>query len=427
MQIRQLTVIAMCTIWSVIAERSKLDGIAAIVGDSIILESELNAYTLLRLNEMKVSPAEVNIDSLNRLYLQELIDGKVLLVHAEKDTNIQISPEEIDDALDRQVNGIMLQNRLTQEQLEEELRKSNNMSLSEFKEQMRKGIREQLIKQKVQQYYFARTQLSRSDVEEFYAEYQDSLPKAGRSTHISQLTIQMSPSDSIRQEAFEKITNIKRKLDAGKDFIELTSFSEGPNAANGGDLGYIAKGSTGFIKFEEAAFSLKPGETSDIFETKLGFHIVKVEDKKDQQVHVRQILIKIGPQEQEVVRIKSLLDSIATHAQSRQDFEMAVVRHCTDEQLVSRKGNMGWLSVYQAAALAGPEIDSLPAGTVTRPRKQGAAYVIFRINDRVTEREYTLEDDWELLAEKAKEIFAQKQLIKLVDKWRKSVFIDIRT
>ena len=66
----------------------------------------------------------------------------------------------------------------------------------------------------------------------------------------------------------------------GEEFAVLAKeFSEGPSSANGGDLGNFRRGQ--MVKpFEEAVFTLRPGEVSDIVETEFGYHLIKVIDKK---------------------------------------------------------------------------------------------------------------------------------------------------
>jgi peptidyl-prolyl cis-trans isomerase C len=75
--------------------------------------------------------------------------------------------------------------------------------------------------------------------------------------------------------------DIKKRLDQGEDFITLVKqYSIWPSKQNGGDLGYIARGMVDKT-FEEAAFSLKKrGELSGIVKTKLGFHIIRLEDRQ---------------------------------------------------------------------------------------------------------------------------------------------------
>ena len=104
-------------------------------------------------------------------------------------------------------------------------------------------------------------------------------PEQVRASHI---LIKVEPqADELRKASARKeLEGIKQRLKAGHDFAALAKeFSQGPSSTKGGDLGYFARGQ--MVKpFEDAAFSLKPGEMSDIVETRFGYHIIKVVDKK---------------------------------------------------------------------------------------------------------------------------------------------------
>jgi FKBP-type peptidyl-prolyl cis-trans isomerase (trigger factor) len=91
----------------------------------------------------------------------------------------------------------------------------------------------------------------------------------------------------------KKAEDILVQINAGANFEELAKqYSEDPsNKDKGGDLGFVSKGT--FVKeFEDAAFNLQPGQVSGIVESPYGFHIIKVTEKKDDQIHVEHILIK---------------------------------------------------------------------------------------------------------------------------------------
>jgi len=405
----------------------RLDGIVAVIGDSAILYSELEAFTLYQLNKQGVKPDSVRVDTLQKEFLNELIDRKVLLVHASKDSTVRIKDDEVEDMLNRQVRGILQKNNLSMDDLEAEVQKSYGMTMAQFKAQLRATIRENLLIQKIQQQYISAERISRKDVESFYAMYKDSLPSAGKCVRLSKLPIRVAPSDSVRQKAYRKMRTIRQRLGNGEDFVALAKqFSEDPNAQNGGDLGLVGKGTLDELTFEQKAFSLEPGQISDIFETRLGFHIIKVEERKDQMVHVRQILAIVAPREQEIRKVTVVLDSIRAQAATREQFTAAVQKFCTDAGVKSRNGDIGWQSVYDIPQEIRALMDSSAIGTVSPPLQEGNDYVIFRLNDRVDDRRYTLQDDYDMLAEKAKDIYAQKKLIELVKKWRANVFVDIR-
>ncbi len=406
----------------------KIDGIAAVVGDSVILISEIDAYSLMRLNNSAQKTDSAELPKVRKQYLDELIDGKILIVHAAKDTNIVVKEAEVDQALNNQVQMILQQNNISLAALEQELKTKYNMGLLKFKAQMRTQIQEQLIRQKVQQLYVSSSlQINRKDVDAFYAAYKDSLPQMGESVLLYKLTVRLSPSDSMRQSAFAKITEIKRRLDNGEDFAKLAKqYSDDPSSENGGDLGFIKKGTLGELVFEEKAFALNPGQTSDIFESRLGFHIVSVIDKKDQMVHVRQIFVKVTPPEEYVQKMLGRLDSIKTHCATLQDFVAAVTSMSTDNQSKVNDGRMGWLALYELPESIRTVVDSLKPGEASKPVRDGNDCTLYWVDDRKGQRKLTMEDDYALLAEKTREITAQKKLIDLVRKWRQEVFVEVR-
>ena len=91
-----------------------------------------------------------------------------------------------------------------------------------------------------------------------------------------------------------------------------------------------------------------------------------------------------------------------------------------------RNGLLGWKSLLDLPEPIRAAIDSLPKGAVSGVISSDKELSIYRLEERANERILTLEDDWQLLADKAKDIQAQKKLIELVNRWRKQVYISIR-
>jgi peptidyl-prolyl cis-trans isomerase SurA len=421
-------VAVLCTL-SPAATPEKLDGVIAVVGDEVILQSEVDAYTALRMQALniKIDSGGADVPKYRKKFLDEIIDGKVLIAHAKNDTTVAVTNDEVDNALDNHIQSILQQNRISIDSLEVLLQREQGMTLAKFKSEAKNAIREQLLKQKVQRQYLSSVRVSRRDVEAFYAQYRDSLPKAGESVLLSRLAIEVSAPLSVRQAAWEKILSIKQRLAGGADFAALAKrFSEGSEAAEGGDLGFISKGSLSLLALEEKAFSLPVGQTSDPFETPLGFHIVTVVAKQEQKVHIRQIFVKVAPAPDQVKKTGALLDSIRTSSASRNDFIAAVRRNSTDKASKPRDGRVGWKALLDLPPELRSAIDTLGKGAITPVVAENKDLCLYRIDERVSERILTLNDDWQILAEKAKDIQAQKKLIDLVQRWRKQVYISIR-
>jgi len=123
--------------------------------------------------------------------------------------------------------------------------------------------------------------VSDAEVKDYYDKNLDKFkhPEQVRASHI---LVKVSPDDKAEQkaEARKKIEDIQKKLQAGGDFDALAKEnSDCPSKVKGGDLGYFDR--EAMVKpFSDAAFALKPGETSGIVETQFGYHIVRLTDKK---------------------------------------------------------------------------------------------------------------------------------------------------
>ena len=164
---------------------------------------------------------------------------------------------------------------------EEEFRKQIALS-GQSEEDLQKDImRGKSIENLVEKEVGAKITISEEDSKNYYDSNQNYFvqPEQIKASHIL-IKVEPTAEDSEKATALEKIQEVKQKLDEGEDFAELAKeLSEGPSGPNGGDLGFFGRGQM-VPTFEEAAFALEIGQVSEPVETRFGYHLIKVFDKK---------------------------------------------------------------------------------------------------------------------------------------------------
>jgi peptidyl-prolyl cis-trans isomerase C len=164
--------------------------------------------------------------------------------------------------------------------------------------------------------------VSEEDINLYYKSHKNefTVPEQVKARHIL-IRVDKSASEEDKKKAKEKAEALLKRIKNGEDFEKLASeFSEDPGSnKKGGDLGYFSRGR--MIKsFEDVAFSLKPGEVSDVVETSFGYHIIKVEDRKPEEL---QPLEKVKDEVREKVfeefrqaRVKGFIDKALKDAKA---------------------------------------------------------------------------------------------------------------
>lgn len=157
-----------------------------------------------------------------------------------------------------------------------------NMSLQELKKDLRKRV---VWQQYLEKEFETKIDIGDADAKVFYEENPDYFTEQEQveTKHIIIQVDEDAPEDKVA-EARKKIEEVQEELERGGDFEELArEYSEGPSSKDGGSLGFIQRGQM-VPPFEKTAFSLGTGEVSDIIRTQFGFHIVKVTERKEEQL-----------------------------------------------------------------------------------------------------------------------------------------------
>jgi len=149
---------------------------------------------------------------------------------------------------------------------------------------LERQIRRSMILQRfIDQRIKPRVAIADREVRSFYDRNQQQFvkPESIRASHILIKSVP-GASEAERRDALSRIEAIRQRLISGEDFAQLARlYSEGLSGSSGGDLGYFGCGQM-TEAFDETAFSLLPGEISDVVETDYGFHLIQITGKLDE-------------------------------------------------------------------------------------------------------------------------------------------------
>jgi peptidyl-prolyl cis-trans isomerase C len=214
---------------------------------------------------------DVQMAQMKNQVLESLIDRELLFQESKK-KGIQIKSEAVSDQLQK------IQQRYPSKEEFEKLLSNMGLTESDVQKQIARGMAiQELIDKEVSEKITVSDEETRSFYDKNPQLFQQ--PEQVKASHILIKVPADAPEDQ-KTEARKKIEAVQQKVRKGEDFATLAkTYSEGPSGPKGGDLGYFRRGQ--MVKpFEEAAFSLKPNETSEIVETRFGYHLIRVDDKK---------------------------------------------------------------------------------------------------------------------------------------------------
>lgn len=405
--------------------QTKLDGIAAVVGDEIILESDVN--TMLSQyafqNKVNVFNDPQLRGRLQREFLNRMIDEKVLLVKADEDT-ITADEDRVDQLLDQQLSSFLQQAGSV-----EALESYYGMPMVKIRKEMREQIANRMRVDMLRQQRFANIKVSRREVENFFQQYRDSLPRVEETVDISHVLMQVRPSATATEAALARIRDLRERVAAGEDFETLArAESDDPSAkANGGDLGFVSRGDL-VTEFEEVAFGLEIGELSDIVQTQFGFHFMELLDRQGEKIRVRHILVRLQPTPEDEERVVQRLKEIrASVLAGDATFEEMALANSDDPNVRDDKGRLGEFAAgeFQVKAF-GEAVKDLQPGEISEPFRTDFGYHILLLHSRTAPRTYTLEDDWQRIEQYAIDFKRNREFDEWLAQIRSEIPVEVK-
>ncbi len=401
-----------------------LDKIVAVVGDQIIMKSEVDGKVAMMKYQnpnLKESDEELWKQALNASIDENLIVAKAI------EDSITVTDDEIDAEWNK-----FKDNLVSYYGSIKRVEDVYGMSITRIHYEYRDIIKKQLLAQKLQARKFADVKPTPKEVEEFYEKYKDSLPQVPERVEIYHIVKYLGSSLKEKKKLRKLAEAIRDSILNGADFEEMArKHSQDPGTAeNGGNLGWIEKGAL-MKEFEEAAFELPPGGISEPVETPFGFHIIQTLKKNRDSVLCRHILIKFGASEEEKAQIQDFLRALKDSAENGTKFE-DLARKYSDE-----KETRGFGGKIAAAVLdALPEnlkavVSKLKDGEISdplpynpEPTKEGY-HIVYR-KKTIPAHAPNLKDDYELIEQRAKTYKQYRVYQDWVKSLRKEIYWEIK-
>lgn len=284
-------------------KRIKLDGIAAVVGDYVILDSDIEK-TLIDLKSQGASTEDITHCGL----LGKLMEDRLYANQAVQDS-ILVSDDEVNATGDRQLQSLVQQIG----SMDKVLKYYKKEDESSFREELYKINKLRMLSERMQQDIIKEIEITPEEVRQFFNKIpEDERPVFGAELEIAQITKEPEPSDEEKQKVIDKLNQIKADVDDNDASFSVKAilYSQDPGSKSKGGFYSITK-ETGFDKkFKDVAFSLREGEVSEPFETAFGYHIIYIEKIRGQELDLRHILVIPEISQNVMEEAKSELDSI---------------------------------------------------------------------------------------------------------------------
>tara|TARA_B100002051_G_scaffold275395_1_gene319173 strand:+ start:2793 stop:4097 length:1305 start_codon:yes stop_codon:yes gene_type:complete len=405
------------------AQIQLLDRVIAVVDSGVIMESQLNDRVQsivfrLRQNGTELPPKK----ELENQVLERLIVEEIQLQMAER-AGIKISDEELNSTISQIAN----QNQMDLEDFKESL-DSNGESYRGFRE----SIEREMIISRVQRAKVGRNiQISEQEIENFLNS-EEGKNKLAEQYDVQQILISLrgDASNSLKEEAEEKIKEVMSKLNDGESFEKIAAtYSAGQNALEGGSLGWRKESELPSL-FAETVVKLKSGEVSDPIRSGAGFHILKLREKRgntvkyEDQTLVRHILVQPSEIRSET-QTELLINEIFTKIEEGEDFKILARQYSEDPGSKMSGGDLGWTP----SGTFTPEFESVMNNSelneVSKPFKSQFGWHILEVLDRRNEdvsEEQRKNGAFRIIFDRKFEQELQRTLIEL----RAEAFVDIK-
>lgn len=406
---------AICVVaTSGLAQGELIDKVAAVVGNEIILTSEVE------LGALQATEGQPVNDQIRGIVLEQLMFEKLLLNKARLDS-VDISDAQVDAEIEQRLQyfvGLLGS--------EEAFVEYYGKSIPAWRDDLRDDVRHQLMARQTQQVLGQNVSITPAEVVEFFeAIPADSLPLIPEEIAYSQIAIDPKVGEFAWEETRLKLDSIRGVVSASPSRmgLEAAKWSLDPGSKyNGGCYPLMRKG-TSVPEYEAAVFTTPIGECSEVFQTDFGYHFVYVKDRRGNLYEACHILLKPEVTDQAILKAEAFVDSLVNEIRTDTlTFRAAAQLFSDDEKTAAQEGRVinpatgsRKFQVEQLDPKLFFVLDKLEIGLISEPlfyQKQDAnyTYLALQLNERTEAHIANLEDDYLIFQEQALGVKQQDNL-----------------
>ncbi len=400
-------------------KKEKVDGVAAVIGDYVILDSDID----LEFIQLKAQGVDVKNISRCELFGKQL-EEKLYAHHAIQDS-IVVTDEEVYGYMNQQIDAMVEQVGSIDKVLKF-YRKKNE---EEFKNYFFDIIKLNKLTSQMQNKIVDEVTITPEEVRNFFKEIpKDEIPVFGAEVEVAQIVIKPVITQEEKQATIDKLNEIRRDvIENGSSFYsKAVLYTEDEGSSSSGGF-YKMNRKTPFVKeFKDVAFSLAEGEISEPFETDFGYHIILVEKIKGQDVELRHILISPKVSNQAMIDAKEKIELIRTKIVNGEISFAEAAKSSSDQKETRNNGGVllnpktmePRFDLTKMDPTLYSQISNFKVGQVSMPildeeRGVGKFYKIITVNNKTEEHTADFASDYL----KIKDLALTDKKIKAIAKW----------
>ena len=419
----------------------RLDGIAAVVNDEVVLQSDVEEQLMSFLAQSHIRPDSVLADTLRKQILEQLIDDKLVVAEA-RHQGITVSDAEIrrqvDLAIDQKKQELGGE-KAYQDQLIQE-----NLTDAKVREKFRNDLEKQIIGKRLLDKMFPKKSVPSAEAVAYFKAHPDKFPKKAAELRLAVIQIPPLPDSVSEAKGKSAATAARKRILAGEKFAKVAAdVSDDPGSArSGGDLGFFTRG-TMEPALENAAFNTKLNTVSEPIRTPYGYHIVEPlerdtvktaahgdslgpDGKPLLEAHARHILIRVPLSDDDIDRAKKIAEKVHAEAVKGTPFGTLVKKYSKYQGPQSDDGDLGFISASALQPDIRSGLDSLKVGQISDVLTNQLGFNIFKLIDRHPERPYQLEEIKDELPKAVADIQAREKYETWVASLRTKAQIEYR-